>query len=81
MRGLVVATLLFGSAFATECQVGISLEQAINNAKQFVGEVRSAHLSKSKANNECYYRVRGSEGTALIDAKDGKLIRFYRKRD
>lgn len=81
MRALLTSLSILAFGFASECPVGISLEQAINNAKQYVGQVQSAQLSKSKARNECYYRVRGSEGTALIDAKDGKLIRFYRKRD
>lgn len=65
---------------ALECGSVISMEQAINNAKQYVGTVQSSQLSQNKKTGECYYRIRGTEGTALIDAKDGKLLRFYRKR-
>ena len=56
------------------------MEQAINTAKQYVGTVQSSQLSQNKKTGECYYRIRGTEGTALIDARDGKLLRFYRKR-
>uniref|UniRef100_A0A7C2VGX2 PepSY domain-containing protein n=1 Tax=Hydrogenobacter sp. TaxID=2152829 RepID=A0A7C2VGX2_9AQUI len=65
---------------ALECGSVISMEQAINNAKQYVGTVQSSQLSQNKKTGECYYRIRGTEGTALIDARDGKLLRFYRKR-
>jgi len=68
-------------SFALEdCRPSISLEQAINNARQHVGTVQSAQLSQNKKTGECFYRVRGTEGTAIIDAKDGKLLRFSRKR-
>ncbi|RMH80925.1 MAG: hypothetical protein D6674_02210 [Acidobacteria bacterium] len=69
-----------GLVSALECSPFISLEQAISSARQYVGTVQSAQLSKSRSSGECYYRVRGTEGTAMIDAKDGKLLRFYRKR-
>jgi uncharacterized membrane protein YkoI len=45
-----------------------------------VGRVLSVSLSKTKK-GECYYRVRGTEGSAVIDANDGKLLRFYRKKE
>jgi hypothetical protein len=48
--------------------------------ERYVGRVYSVVLSKNKK-GECYYRVRGTEGTAVINANDGKLLRFYRKRD
>ncbi|MCS6999226.1 MAG: PepSY domain-containing protein [Aquificaceae bacterium] len=71
---------LVGQAVALECGNVISIEQAISNAKQHVGVVQSTQLSKNKKTGECHYRVRGTEGTAIIDAKDGKLLRFYRKQ-
>ncbi len=80
MRLLLLLLFVFSSVFALECGSVISLEQAVNSAKQYVGTVQSAQLSQNKKTGECYYRVRGTEGTAMIDAKDGKLLRFYRKR-
>ncbi|MCS7084134.1 MAG: PepSY domain-containing protein [Aquificaceae bacterium] len=78
---IAVLALFFSLAFAEQqCIPAISIEQAINAAKQQVGSVQGVTLSQSKKTGECAYRVRGSEGTALIDAKDGKLIRFSRKR-
>ncbi|RME10360.1 MAG: curli assembly protein CsgG, partial [Aquificota bacterium] len=55
------------ASFALEdCRPSISLEQAINNARQHVGNVQSAQLSQNRKTGECFYRVRGSEGTAVI---------------
>jgi len=72
--------LALGVAFGSDCVPKIALEEASRQASQYVGRVLSVNLSKNKK-GECYYRVRGTEGTAVIDANDGKLLRFYRKRD
>ncbi len=72
--------LPFLSFALEECRPSISLDQAINNARHYVGNVQSAQLSQNKKTGECFYRVRGSEGTAVIDPRDGKLLRFTRKR-
>jgi len=80
MKILYAMLLAVALSPALECGSVISMEQAINNAKQYVGTVQSLQLSQNKKTGECYYRIRGTEGTALIDARDGKLLRFYRKR-
>jgi hypothetical protein len=72
--------LLLLVSFSFSCPASISIEDAIRIAKPYVGEVIHSSKGQSKKTGECYYRVRGTEGTALIDAKDGKLIRFYRSR-
>ena len=72
--------LALGIAFGSDCVPKITLEEASRQASQYVGRVLSVNLSKNKK-GECYYRVRGTEGSAVIDANDGKLLRFYRKRD
>ncbi|MEJ7619541.1 MAG: PepSY domain-containing protein [Aquificaceae bacterium] len=79
MKALILLVPLLSFALE-DCRPSISLEQAINNARQHVGTVQSAQLSQNKKTGECFYRVRGTEGTAIIDAKDGKLLRFSRKR-
>ncbi|MEM2696027.1 MAG: PepSY domain-containing protein [Thermoproteota archaeon] len=79
MNALILLVPLLSFALE-DCRPSISLEQAINNARQHVGTVQSAQLSQNKKTGECFYRVRGTEGTAVIDAKDGKLLRFTRKR-
>lgn len=81
MRGWLLCVCLASISLALECRPTISIEQAIANAKQYVGAVQSTHLSQNKKTGECHYRVRGQEGTALIDAKDGKLLKFYRKNN
>ena len=75
-----MALLGIGLAFGydDQCRPAVKIEEATRQASQFVGEVSSISLSRNKK-GECYYRVRGSEGTALIDANSGKLLRFYRK--
>ncbi|HAV40690.1 MAG: PepSY domain-containing protein [Aquificota bacterium] len=80
MKLLSILLFAITLSFAIECGNVISIEQAINHAKQYVGTVQSSQLSQNKKTGECYYRIRGTEGTALIDARDGKLLRFYRKR-
>ncbi|WP_232500404.1 hypothetical protein [Hydrogenobacter thermophilus] len=74
------AIMLFTTAYAFSCPASISIEEAIRIAKPYVGEVHYSGKGQSKKTGECYYRIRGTEGTAVIDAKDGKLVRFYRSR-
>jgi len=76
----VIVLLAINLSFASLelCNPKLSVEDASRQASQLVGKVYSVNLSRNKK-GECYYRVRGSEGTALIDANSGKLIRFYRK--
>jgi uncharacterized membrane protein YkoI len=80
LSGSLLLVLALGSAFGSDCVPKLSVEEASRQASQYVGRVLSVILSKTK-NGECYYRVRGTEGSAVIDANDGKLLRFYRKRD
>ncbi|MCS7307712.1 MAG: hypothetical protein NZ526_04070 [Aquificaceae bacterium] len=80
MKTPLALLLPIAGVMGAECQGAISIEQAINSAKQYVGVVHSTQLSQNKKTGECYYRIRGSEGTAVVDAKDGKLLRFYRKK-
>jgi uncharacterized membrane protein YkoI len=72
--------LILGVAFGSDCVPRITVEEASRQASQYVGRVLSVNLSKNKK-GECYYRVRGTEGSAVIDANDGKLLRFYRKKE
>jgi hypothetical protein len=76
----LLLVLALGVAFGSDCVARITVEEASRQASQYVGRVLSVNLSKNKK-GECYYRVRGTEGAAVIDANDGKLLRFYRKRD
>ncbi|WP_333784582.1 curli assembly protein CsgG [Thermocrinis sp.] len=75
---LLIVSLSFASL--DQCNPRLSVEDASRQASQFVGKVYSINLSRNKK-GECYYRVRGSEGTALVDVNSGKLIRFYRKTE
>jgi len=79
MKGILTLLTLAWASYAS-CPSSISIEEAIKIAKPYVGEVISTTKTQSKKTGECYYRVRGTEGTANIDANTGKLIRFYRSR-
>jgi hypothetical protein len=76
----LLLVLALGVAFGSDCVARITVEEASRQASQYVGRVLSVSLSKNKK-GECYYRVRGTEGSAVIDANDGKLLRFYRKKE
>jgi len=78
--GSLLLVLTLGVAFGSDCVARITVEEASRQASQYVGRVLSVNLSKNKK-GECYYRVRGTEGSAVIDANDGKLLRFYRKKE
>jgi hypothetical protein len=78
--GSLFLVLVLGVAFGSDCVPRLSVDEVSRQANQHVGRVLSVNLSKNKK-GECYYRVRGTEGSAVIDANDGKLLRFYRKRD
>ncbi|SHK50560.1 PepSY domain-containing protein [Thermocrinis minervae] len=80
MKAVFICLALVYFTFAVECNPSINMEQAINAAKQFVGEVHSVKLRKSYKTGECYYSVSGSQGSAIIDANTGKLVRFYSKK-
>jgi uncharacterized membrane protein YkoI len=72
--------LTLGVVFGSDCVPRLSADEVSKQASQYVGRVLSVSLSKTKK-GECYYRVRGTEGSSVIDANDGKLLRFYRKRE
>jgi hypothetical protein len=81
MRYLGVGLFLtLGVAFGSDCVAKLSVEEASRQASQYVGRVYSVVLSKNKK-GECYHRVKGTESSAVIDANDGKLLRFHKKID
>ncbi|MFN3814031.1 MAG: hypothetical protein ACK4SM_05350 [Aquificaceae bacterium] len=79
MRRVFILLTLLGFSYA-DCPASISMEEAIRVGKSYVGDVISSSRGQNRKTGECYYRIRGRDGTAIIDAKDGKLIRFYRSR-
>jgi hypothetical protein len=58
----------------------ISIEQAVRAARQYSGEPFKAWLSYSKRSGYCYWKVKGSKGYVIIDARSGEIVRFYRNR-
>ncbi len=78
---LGILSWVFLSFSYEECQNTIGVERALQAAKQYVGEVYTIRLSRAKKTGECFYHVRGKEGTATIDSTSGKLVRFYRSKN
>lgn len=71
--------LLFSFSFANDCKSNISVSQVEQISTPYVGNIKSIKLSKYK-NGECYFKVYGDKGYVTIDANNGELIKFTKKR-
>jgi hypothetical protein len=49
-------------------------------ASSYVGNITSVKLSKNRS-GECYYKVYGEKGYVTIDALNGELLKFTKKRE
>ncbi|ACN98429.1 hypothetical protein [Sulfurihydrogenibium azorense] len=81
MKKLITSILLlFSITFATECQPKISMSDVEKTASSYVGNITSVKLSKNRS-GECYYKVYGEKGYVTIDALNGELLKFTKKRE
>ncbi len=84
MKMLIILLIAISIVYSRDwksCLYGsISIERAISIAKSYVGKPYKAWISKSKRTGECYWKVRGTEGYVILDAKSGELIKFYRRK-
>ena len=75
----LVSASLGGSYF--DCvRDSIEIERALEIARQHSGKPYKAWISQSKRTGECFWKVKGTEGYVIMDAKTGEIIRFYRNR-
>lgn len=77
---LLCLTFLFSMSIASECVETIPLNKVESIAKVYVGNITSVKLSKEKRENICVYRVSGSDGYVVIDASNGELLRFSKRK-
>ncbi|NPA32475.1 MAG: hypothetical protein GXO04_02485 [Aquificae bacterium] len=79
---LLFAGVLFAQPkYLKEClPKAIDAETAIKSVKEFTGKVYKVYLTRRKKTGECLYKIKGTEGTAVVDATTGKLVKFYKKR-
>jgi len=75
---LLTLGLSFGGVHQDCAGNSISMEKAVEIAKAHVGTPTDARISRSRGKGECFWRVRGTEGYVVIDARSGKVIKFYR---
>ena len=84
MRKAVFITILSSFAFAqssSDCVLrSVPIEQAIEIARKHVGEPFKAWVSYSKRTGYCMWKVKGTGGYVILDARNGEVIRFYRSR-
>lgn len=52
----------------------------IYTVETYVGKAYKVYLKKRKKSGRCLYTVKGERGTAILDAKTGEIIKFYKKR-
>ncbi len=72
--------LVFSLAFANDCNPNVSVSQVEQISTPYVGTIKSVKLNKHK-NGQCYFKVYGNKGFVVIDANNGDLIKFTKKRD
>lgn len=72
--------LIFSLSFANDCKPNIPVSKVEQISSPYVGTIKSVKLSKHK-NGECYFKVYGDKGYVMIDANNGELIKFTKKRD
>ena len=84
MRGFFLLLTLSSAVLAGsyyDCIRGaIEIERAIDIARSQVGTPYKAWISRSRRTGECFWKVRGTEGYMVIDARSGEIIKFYRNR-
>lgn len=80
---LVLALITFVSfpALASDCIETIPLSKIESTAKSYVGQINSVKLAKDKKDNICVYRIYGENGYVVIDATNGELLRFSKRKN
>lgn len=84
MRGffllLTFSSVVLAGSYYDCIRGAIEIERAIDIARSQVGTPYKAWISRSRRTGECFWKVRGTEGYMVIDARSGEIIKFYRNR-
>ena len=80
MKKFLAVLILAFSVNAEECKPNLSLSKIESIASPYVGTKHYVKLSRSKK-GECYFKVYGDKGYLTIDANNGELLKFTKKRD
>jgi hypothetical protein len=80
MKKILAVLVLAFSVNAKECKPNLSVSKVEDIAGSYVGTIHSVKLSKSRK-GKCYFKVYGNKGYATIDANNGELLKFTKKRD
>jgi hypothetical protein len=76
----LITSVVFGGSYLDCVQESIEIERALEIARQHSGKPYKVWISRSKRTGECFWKVKGTEGYVILDAKTGEIIRFYRNR-
>jgi len=78
---LILPISLSFAQSAKDCVVrSVSIEQAIEVARKHVGEPFKAWITYSKRTGYCMWKVKGTDGYVILDARNAEVVRFYRTR-
>ena len=84
MRSFILLLTISGITSAGgyyDCIRGaIGIERAIEIARSQVGTPYKAWISQSRRTGECFWKVKGTEGYMILDARNGEIVKFYRNR-
>ena len=80
MKKILALIIIAFSVNAEECKPNINISNVESMAKQYVGTITAIKLSKTKK-GECHFKVYGDKGYITIDANNGELLKFTKKRD
>ncbi|NPB07614.1 MAG: hypothetical protein GXN96_01645 [Aquificae bacterium] len=82
MLTLLLVGLSFGvPKYVKECLGrAIDLTEAVREVEHLTGKVYKVYLSRRKRTGECLYKIKGTQGTAVINAETGELVKFFRKK-
>lgn len=77
---LLIVSVAFSQS-ARDCVVrSVPIEQAVEVARKHVGEPFKAWVTYSKRTGYCLWKIKGTEGYVILDARNAEVIRFYRSR-
>lgn len=77
---IVLLFITFYISHGSECKNGLSVSQVESISKSYVGNIQGVNLTYDKKENICVYRIKGENGYIVIDATNGDILKFYKKR-
>ena len=77
---VVISSSVLASSYESCLRGAISIERAVEIGRDYVGKPYKVWIGMSKRTGECFWKVKGTEGYLILQARSGEVIRFYRNR-